>query len=183
MCLCDFWLFKVLPASRFRIIPRVMVEKSCGNHVAKRSANLTFLCFPGKYYPKKANKKNPEMEIYVVSKAENGLCSSLFAKPAFCMCNAFGKQKHRTSLIQTSVLSRQNLRTFTWRSPMFRIFRTVVSLLSEKKVSVKKLHFLHPYHKYPVFTGSFGCRIWCRIGFSGVGYLFFRAKRCEKNGK
>ena len=31
----------------------------------------------------------------------------------------FGNQKHRTSLKQTSVLLRQNLRTFTQRSPMF----------------------------------------------------------------
>ncbi len=164
MCLCDFWLFKVLPASRFRIIPRDVEEKRHGKHVAKRSANLTFLCFPGKYYPKKANKKNPEMEIYVVSKAENGLRSSLFAGPAFCMCNAFGKQKHRTSLIKTSVLSRQNLRTFAQRSPMFFFFRNTIPSFSEKNVFVKNLHFLHPYPKYPVFTGTFGCRIGCRIG-------------------
>ena len=37
-----------------------------------------------------------------------------------------GIPKHRTSLHKTSVLLRQNLRTFAQRSPMFCIFRTVL---------------------------------------------------------
>ena len=38
-----------------------------------------------------------------------------------------GKQKHRTSSMKTSVLLRQNIRTFAQRSPMFYCFRTATS--------------------------------------------------------
>ena len=38
-----------------------------------------------------------------------------------------GKQKHRTSSMETSVLLRQNIRTFAQRSPMFYCFRTATS--------------------------------------------------------
>ena len=34
-----------------------------------------------------------------------------------------------------------------------------------------------------MFTGVFGCRIGCRIGFSGVGFLMSRAKLHTINGK
>ena len=38
-----------------------------------------------------------------------------------------GKQKHRTSSMETSVLLWQNIRTFAQRSPMFYCFRTATS--------------------------------------------------------
>ena len=69
-----------------------------------------------------------------------------------------GKQKHRTSLMQTSVLSMQNIRTFAQRSPMFCNSRTVVSLLSEKKVFEKN---------YISYTHT--PNIKCLLVFSGVG--------------
>ena len=80
------------------------------------------------------------------------------------------EEKHRTSLHKTSVLLRQNLRTFAQRSPMFCIFRTVLFCIirtaifpPQKKFFENLLHFLHPYLKYPVFIEDFGCRIGCRI--------------------
>ena len=79
-------------------------------------------------------------------------------------CLLSGNQKHRTSLRQTSVLSMQNLRPFSQRSPMFCTFRTTASLPpSTKKVFENLLHFLHHSTRSPVFTDNFGCRIGCRI--------------------
>ena len=48
-------------------------------------------------------------------------------KKAFEWSTLSGKQRHRTSLMKTSVLLRQNIRTFAQRSPMFCIFRTATS--------------------------------------------------------
>ena len=75
-----------------------------------------------------------------------------------------GKQKHRTSLRQTSVLSMQNIRTFAQRSPMFCnfltplfcIFPTAIPLPPQKKFLENLLHFLHHTTNHPVFTDDFG---------------------------
>ena len=50
-----------------------------------------------------------------------------------CGMPFFGKQKHRTSLMETSALLTQNIRTFYQRSPMFCNFRTIASLPLQKK--------------------------------------------------
>ena len=60
--------------------------------------------------------------------------------------------------MQTSVLSMQNIGTFAQRSPMFCNSRTVVSLLSEKKVFKKN---------YISYTHT--PNIKCLLVFSGVG--------------
>ena len=71
-----------------------------------------------------------------------------------------GKQKHRTSSMKTSVLLRQNIRTFAQRSPMFYSFRTATSHSPfpplQKKVFENLLHFLHHTPRCPVFTNDFG---------------------------
>ena len=67
-----------------------------------------------------------------------------------------GIQKHRTSLMKTSVLLKPNIRNFAQRSPMFCCFRTTASLSSTKKVFENLLHFLHHGTKCPVFTDDFG---------------------------
>ena len=73
-----------------------------------------------------------------------------------CGMPFFGKQKHRTSLMETSALLMQNIRTFYQRSPMFCNFRTIASLPLQKKFFKKNLHFLHPPVKPLVFTGHSG---------------------------
>ena len=49
------------------------------------------------------------------------------------------------------------IRTIIWKSHL--------SIL-QKKVLENLLHFLHRYHKVPVFIGNFGCRIGCRISYT-----------------
>ena len=71
-----------------------------------------------------------------------------------------GIQKHRTSLMKTSVLLKQNIRTLYQRSPMFCTFRTATSHSPfpppTKKVFENLLHFLHHGAGCPVFTNDFG---------------------------
>ena len=62
------------------------------------------------------------MEIYVVSKAENGLRSSLFAWPAFGHVTSFRKTK-------TSDFFDTNLRTFEAKPPYFCLKKSDVFLL------------------------------------------------------
>ena len=77
--------------------------------------------------------------------------------------------------METSVLLRQNIRTFAQRSPMFYCFRTATSHSpfppSTKKVFENLLHFLHHNPRCPVFTNDFGWRIGCRIQAQGVGFM------------
>ena len=72
--------FKVISASWFRVFLWCVVEKQSWNHVAESRANLTFLCFPRKYYPKKAYKKHHEFGFSAVRTAVNGLLSALFSE-------------------------------------------------------------------------------------------------------
>ena len=69
-------------------------------------------------------------------------------KPQYCPS---GIQKHRTSHTKTSVLSRQNLRTFTWRSPMFRIFRKHCTYRRLASQIRRNTNHFPPYwrHKFP----------------------------------
>ena len=65
------------------------------------------------------------------------------AWPCYCR-GAFGKQKHRTSLRQTSVLSMQNIRNFAQRSPMFCFFRNTVCFFLQKKfLKISYISYTH----------------------------------------
>ena len=68
------------------------------------------------------------MEIYVVSKAENGLRSSLFAWPAFGHVTSFRKTK-------TSDFFDTNLRTFEAKPPYFYLKKSDVSHLPDRCIS------------------------------------------------
>ena len=56
--------------------------------------------------------------------------------------------------MKTSVLLKQNLRTYAQRSLMYCDSQSAASLSSYKIVFEKHLHFLHHVTAYPVFTNE-----------------------------
>ena len=77
---------------------------------------------------------------------------------------------NRPKDIRRSVLER----AFAWLQCSF-CFR--------KKFFEKFLHFLHLCPILVVFTGCYGCRIGCRIGFPGVGQPQFLCKTIQRSDK
>ena len=88
---------------------------------------------------------------------------------------------------KTSDFFEANIRTFDAKHPYFCPKKSDVLQIPDrcisplrKKFLKKNLHFLHPYLKHPAFTGSFGCRIGCRIVFFGCRIVHFPYKTAQK---
>ena len=110
-----------------------------------------------KTYSPRLNQQNPYSMLSTLS--ENKNIGLLLGKHPYFRC-------------KTSVLLPKEVRCFANPGPLY--------LSSPKKVFEKNLHFLHPYLKHPAFTGSFGCRIGCRIVFFGCRIVHFPYKTAQK---
>ena len=98
--------------------------------------------------------------------------------------------KVRMFCLESTDVSIKEVRCFSFPVSTFFPWETTLRCSPLKKVFEKILHFLHQHPKHPVFTGSFGwrmrCRIGCRIAFQaskGVGLPRYFVEKEPKNGK